>query len=368
MSIKFANNASTTLSSAVGSTSATYLSVTDQTGFPVVSGGSWFIATLDDGTNLEIVKVTNNPAQNGYTVVRAQEGTTAYTFAAGTKFEVRITAATLQDFADPHIKYPEQVHHVRSHAYTGTSYQSPFAGGSSSSYGLQGAQSAPVAIYGEDAPHNDITTTIEFDAYYYGATSATSYSYKGVLGMTVQLRVYNFSGYTRPSLGNITRHSDLEYSSAYRCYYFEGDVRHKLVQNQHLETSGGSTFENINEVWYVDATDRTYIYCSSYASSYPIVSSANSTTPVAVFLNFFRSVGATSYKSFNINIMTNRIMAQGSTYHHTLFSWPLGIQNQEGMEFQIFLKKYSSANKYANFTLLGGNSSIKVKRQYYGNR
>ena len=80
MGVLFTNNASTTLSAAISSTSATSISVASSSTFPSPGAGEYFYATIDDGTNIEIVKVT---AVSGttWTVVRASDNTSAATFA-----------------------------------------------------------------------------------------------------------------------------------------------------------------------------------------------------------------------------------------------------------------------------------------------
>ena len=93
MGIKFANNVSTALSSAA-TASDTSLLVTSTAGMPTLADGDYFLLTLDSVTAVEIVKVT---AWTGttLTVARAQEGTVAKTFAAGTKVEMRLTAGSI---------------------------------------------------------------------------------------------------------------------------------------------------------------------------------------------------------------------------------------------------------------------------------
>jgi len=98
----FSNNATSALSAAITSTSATNLLVTSGQGalFPTLSGGDYFYATIvDSSNNLEIVKVTARSTDT-FTIVRAQEGTTARTFAAGSKVELRPTAAGLNSKFD----------------------------------------------------------------------------------------------------------------------------------------------------------------------------------------------------------------------------------------------------------------------------
>lgn len=73
--------------------------------FPAPSGGDHFLATLIllDGngaeTAWEVVKCTSR-ATDGLTIERAQEGTTARIWPAGTRIELRTTAGTLDSFTD----------------------------------------------------------------------------------------------------------------------------------------------------------------------------------------------------------------------------------------------------------------------------
>ena len=99
MGVVFTNNAETTLAAAITSTSATSISVTSSSTFPTVGAGEYFYATISDGTNLEIVKIT---AVSGttWTVVRASDNTTARTFANGSTVQLRTTAALLTDIQE----------------------------------------------------------------------------------------------------------------------------------------------------------------------------------------------------------------------------------------------------------------------------
>jgi hypothetical protein len=100
MAIKLANNASSTLATAI-SASDTGVVLATGTGsqFPVLTTGDYFYATIVStaGTR-EIVKATARVGDT-LTIVRAQEGTTAASFAAGAQFELRITAASVLDNA-----------------------------------------------------------------------------------------------------------------------------------------------------------------------------------------------------------------------------------------------------------------------------
>ena len=98
MAVKFSNNFASTISSGIDS-SATTISVASATGLPSLSGSDYLYLTLDTDTGSptrEIVKVTGI-SSNDLTVVRGQDGTSAASFAAGTKVELRVTAAALQE-------------------------------------------------------------------------------------------------------------------------------------------------------------------------------------------------------------------------------------------------------------------------------
>lgn len=96
MATLIANNASTT-TTGVTASDATTISVTSGSGFPSVTAGDHFYATLEaaDGT-IEIVKVTSNNT-NSFVVSRAQDGTTAAEWGAGTKIELRMNKQALDE-------------------------------------------------------------------------------------------------------------------------------------------------------------------------------------------------------------------------------------------------------------------------------
>jgi hypothetical protein len=94
---QFTNNAATTLASSI-LIGATSLTVASSTGalFPTLTGTNFFYCTLQNtaGTTVEIVKVTARSTDT-FTIVRAQEGTTASAFASGDKVELRLTAGEI---------------------------------------------------------------------------------------------------------------------------------------------------------------------------------------------------------------------------------------------------------------------------------
>ena len=97
-----ANNAYSTLASTITAGSTT-ISVASDEGdrFPAAAtGGDYFYATLiDTSNNLEVVKVTNRSSDT-FTVVRAQDGTSARAFSASTRIELRPVAALFEDIRD----------------------------------------------------------------------------------------------------------------------------------------------------------------------------------------------------------------------------------------------------------------------------
>ncbi len=101
--IVFSNNADSKLAGALTNV-ATSFSVTPGEGlkFPTPAAGEWFPLTLakvvSGVVTYEIVKVTAK-ATDTFTVVRAQEGTTATTFSAGDAVSLRLTKAVLDSLA-----------------------------------------------------------------------------------------------------------------------------------------------------------------------------------------------------------------------------------------------------------------------------
>lgn len=98
-SYQFTNNAASTLASGItaGDTSITVAAGTGGA-FPTLTGSQFCYCTLQNttGTVVEIVKVT---ARSGdvFTVVRAQDNTSASSFSTGDKFELRLTAGELTE-------------------------------------------------------------------------------------------------------------------------------------------------------------------------------------------------------------------------------------------------------------------------------
>lgn len=98
MGIVLTNNAASTLASSISAASVT-LTVTAGEGalFPNPTSGNYFYCTLLDADgSMEIIKVTAR-TNDVFTIARAQESTIAKEFAASSKVELRITAASILD-------------------------------------------------------------------------------------------------------------------------------------------------------------------------------------------------------------------------------------------------------------------------------
>lgn len=95
MAVKLANNAVSTLAASITDSADTIsVQVADAGKFPTLAAGEWHPATLIDASgNMEIVSVTARAA-NVLSVERAQEGTTAKAFTAGTRIDVRLTSGS----------------------------------------------------------------------------------------------------------------------------------------------------------------------------------------------------------------------------------------------------------------------------------
>ena len=94
MGLLFKNNAETTLSSGINN-SATTVPVTSAAVFPTPNANNVFFATIEEGSTIEVVKVTGI-SSNDLTVVRAQDNTSAASFGSGAKIELRLTAKILE--------------------------------------------------------------------------------------------------------------------------------------------------------------------------------------------------------------------------------------------------------------------------------
>lgn len=90
------NNASSLLASSITGASTTVVVTAGQGAlFPAIAAGQYTVGTLEDTSgNIEVVWVTGRTTDT-MTITRAQEGTSALSFASGSRFELRVTAGVL---------------------------------------------------------------------------------------------------------------------------------------------------------------------------------------------------------------------------------------------------------------------------------
>lgn len=101
MPIKLANNATSTIATAINASDVgVVLATGDGAKFPTLAAGEYFYITFEStGGTYEIAKATAR-AGDSLTIVRAQEGTTAQSFAAGSRVELRVTVQGVEDLID----------------------------------------------------------------------------------------------------------------------------------------------------------------------------------------------------------------------------------------------------------------------------
>lgn len=98
MGVKYSNNAASTLSASITSSTTSFSVATGEGNkFPALTTGEYFYASLIDILgHIEVVKVTARSSDT-FTVVRGIDSSTARAYSAGDKVELRITKAMLDD-------------------------------------------------------------------------------------------------------------------------------------------------------------------------------------------------------------------------------------------------------------------------------
>ena len=89
----FINNGDTATNEGITAVQTSVV-VADGSVFPTPATDEYFMATMDDGSDIEVVKVTA-VATNTLTIVRAQEGTSGVAFLTGTTIQMRNTKGTM---------------------------------------------------------------------------------------------------------------------------------------------------------------------------------------------------------------------------------------------------------------------------------
>lgn len=99
MGLKLKNNATSVLAGSIDDAATTFsVSSGDGADFPTLTEGDWFPLTIVNGVDYEIVRCTDRSGDL-FTVTRAQEGTSAASFAAGSRVDLRLTSAAIDAFA-----------------------------------------------------------------------------------------------------------------------------------------------------------------------------------------------------------------------------------------------------------------------------
>jgi hypothetical protein len=94
MTQKFANAARAYLASTVSDSATTVTIDGGGSLFPAITSPEFSRAVLQDANGIEVVRITAHTANSdSFTVTRGQEGTTARSFATGSVFGIRMTAA-----------------------------------------------------------------------------------------------------------------------------------------------------------------------------------------------------------------------------------------------------------------------------------
>jgi hypothetical protein len=94
MTQKFANAARAYLASSISDSATTVTIDGGGSLFPAITSPEFSRAVLQDATGIEVVLITAHTANStSFTVTRGQEGTTARSFATGSVFGLRMTAA-----------------------------------------------------------------------------------------------------------------------------------------------------------------------------------------------------------------------------------------------------------------------------------
>ena len=102
MTVLLANNVTSSLASPI-TAAATSMTVVSGSRFPVLTAGQYFYATIIASTGtIEIVKVTVRSG-NTMNIVRAQDGTNAQAFLAGSRVEMRTNVLSITDAIDDRI-------------------------------------------------------------------------------------------------------------------------------------------------------------------------------------------------------------------------------------------------------------------------
>jgi hypothetical protein len=318
MTVKFTNNASTTVGTGINA-SANSLTVASASSFPSLSGtDDYCYLTLQGATNTtrEVVKATALSG-NTFTIVRAQDNTSAASWVAGDVVELRMTAALLTDVIDA-----ATVEGVKTnYQYTPTAGQTVFSGADNASATMIINQAALVSVYmngvrlvqGTDYTVSSANNTVTLGI---GATTAD----------IIDIEVYgNFVGQSGAAVG-ITGGSITGTAITATSLSATGTATLNTLVSNNATISGGS-LDGVT----IGGTTRGAISGNAISGT-SFASTGNMTfgdNDKAIFgaggdLQIY-SDGTTGQVTGNVNV-TGTVTADGLTVTGTLGNWSIDSQ------------------------------------------
>lgn len=192
MGVKISNNAYGTLATSINST-VTSISLTSGNGsrFPAasVASGDYFYATLlDTSNNIEVVKVTDRTIDT-LTVVRGRDGTTALSFSAGARIELRVTAAMLGDLPNRQLQTTDYAD------ASVTSAKLAASGVTAGSYGAKGKTlTATVNSKGQLTALSEVSGIVQRTQFDFTTRDAIQTWSKPAAGSTVRMQLWGAGG------------------------------------------------------------------------------------------------------------------------------------------------------------------------------
>ena len=260
MAILFKNNAASTLTYKMTDVQEV-LYVADASVFPVITSdsGDVFKLTLVGDDTLEIVEafeVYNPEGRQGFKIRRAQEGTTAQAWPAGTRVEMRITADALNSFVPTAVQLAKD--YVDATGVASTTNVG-FAGvdGQTTQADAGGVITAKDLAIGGDASDLASARGFFYDNYvpWYAGTSADTYD------------ISDFNDFTRPGRYHIRWREGTEAEDA------GGRLIPVTANNPNIASGGSGWFDGILEIEGVSS-------CSSVTPNARIVQRVTVTNTV----------------------------------------------------------------------------------------
>jgi hypothetical protein len=126
--IKHANNFATTLNGDITNV-ATSITLTSATGLPSIGSNEAYYLTITDGSNVEIVLVTDDASSPTLTVTRGQQGTSGTAFSDGDTIELRATADSFDRKQDQTATAGEDIDFSAADSFKVPSNSSPILDG-----------------------------------------------------------------------------------------------------------------------------------------------------------------------------------------------------------------------------------------------